>query len=811
MTESLGIDIGITQVEYSNTGAGPILHLFGRTPLGSLIRIDVKNFIPYFYVDEEDIQRIEYIHGKKITIDPDTPYKTLRGTTAKRVYTKKPGDVRIYREGFNHYEADIIFTERFLIDNNIKYGVTAPNISINYFDLKPIEIDAPARVCMIDIECNDERGFPTPDRDEIICITVWDSFEDKYTTLLYEPQNGKKILSCNLNAQESKVCYDNTKHALHIYNTEYDMLAGLIGWFRQVDPDIITGWNTTNFDIPYIQNRMKFIGLRPDNLGRLSGPTNPEKIRGRVVFDLLAAYRKLQAKALESYRLDAVAFEELGERKIHVSGGVAPLWRNEPDKLVEYNVKDVELCIGIDKKNNIIDFYREIAKYVGCHMERTLASSLVVDTYVLRKAHGKYILPSKNYAAEGEEFEGATVFEPSSGVFENVVVFDLKSLYPMSMMTLNASMETKDSRGENVAPNGVRFKKEPDGITRELISDLLKQRDEKKRLRNTYPHGSREYEVLDMQQNVIKVIMNTYYGVSGFPKFRLYDRDIGSAVTATGRAIIEFTKDVASKHNLYVMYGDTDSIICVLNPQPKNMEELISRSKEVEKILNESYDEFAKRVLNVDKHYFSTKFEKVYKRFFQAGKKKRYAGHLVWKEGIYADKIDIVGFETRRSDTPPVVKEILTTVLEMIIKGEPETNVQIYLREIVKKYRRGDYPLEQIGIPSGISKKFDEYKNNDIRVRASEYSNKNLGTNFTAGSKPKRIYIKYIVDRKYPNTDVIAFEFSEQVPKEFVIDYETMLNKTLRDPIMRIIEPLGWTWTDMDPSRTSLAQFGIDI
>ncbi len=810
MTESLGIDIGITQVEYSNTGSGPIIHLFGRTKLGALIRIDVKNFIPYFYIDDNQVPAIEYSHGKKITVDTETDYLTLRKTIVRRVYTKKPGDVRVLREGYNHHEADIIFTERFLIDNNIKFGVTAPNIVANYFDIKPIEIDAPARICVLDIECNDERGFPTPDRDEIICITLWDSFEDKYTTLLYEPHGGESILKRHLDAQQSKACFNKDKHTLHVYNTEQDMLKGIVAWFKQVDPDIITGWNTTGFDVPYITNRMKFLGLRPDYLGRLLGPTAPEKIRGRVVFDLLAAYRKLQAKALESYRLDAVAFEELGERKIHVASGVAPLWRKEPEKLVEYNVKDVELCIGIDKKNNIIEFYREIAKYVGCHLERTLASSLVVDTYVLRKAHGKYVLPSKNYAAEGEEFEGATVFEASSGVFENVVVFDLKALYPMSMMTLNASMETKDPHGENIAPNGVRFKKEPDGITRELISDLLKQRDEKKRLRNTFPHGSREYEVLDMQQNVIKVIMNTYYGVSGFPKFRLYDRDIGSAVTATGRAIIEFTKEVVEDMGYSILYGDTDSCLLSFGNKYDSQEEMIKIAKHIESILNKKYDVFAKETLKVDKHYFSTKFEKMYDRFFQAGKKKRYAGHLVWKEGVEADKIDIVGFETRRSDTPPLIKVVLKDVLEMIVKGEPETKVQMYVKEIVRNYRRGEYPLEEIGIPSGISKKFEEYKNNDIRVRASKYSNENFGTNFTAGSKPKRIYIKNIVDRKYPPTDVVAFEFSEQIPKEFVIDYETMLSKTLRDPILRIIEPLGWTWTDMDPTRTSLAQFGVD-
>ena len=277
--------------------------------------------------------------------------------------------------------------------------------------------------------------------------------------------------------------------------------------------------------------------------------TERNALRGRALFDLLSAYKKMHLSQKESYRLDAVALEEVGEQKVRYTGTISNLWKNSPALLVEYNFKDVELCVKINKKDNIIEFYREIARYVGCPLDKTLNSSSVVDIFVLRKAFGRYVLPSKGFV-NAEEFEGATVFEPSRGVRENVVVLDLKSLYPMAMMTINASMETKDPDGELRAPNGIRFRKKPDGLTRTIISELLKERDEKKALRNTFEFGSPQYILYDMQQNVLKVIMNTYYGVSGYPRFRLFDREIGSAATSVGRAIIEHTRSVIEQMDL---------------------------------------------------------------------------------------------------------------------------------------------------------------------------------------------------------------------------------------------------------------------
>jgi DNA polymerase I len=797
------VSIAINQVEYSNTPNGPVIHVFGRNIRGEAYRLDVTGFLPYFYVPEEQVGQI---HPDQVTVEPDIIYRSIRGEKLKKLYTVRPGDVRDVRERYRHFEADIPFATRFMIDCGLTGAVKAPSISADYNELVPTEVDAPARVCVIDIECEDERGFPDTQRDAIICITCHDSFDDDYTTFLF----GGPVMPVEISDKREQGglkngCFRKGSHTICTYADEVSMLRAFGAYLAQRDPDILTGWNFVDFDMPYITGRMEKLGLSPVMLARLPGMTDRNALRGRALFDLLTGYKKMHSTLKESYRLDAIAEEEVKDSKVRYTGTVSDLWKTQPALLVEYNFKDVELCVAIDKKNNIVGFYREIARYVGCPLDKTLNSSSVIDVYILRKAHGKYILPSKGFA-NAEEFEGATVFEPSKGVRENVVVFDLKSLYPMAMMTINASPETKDPDGELKAPNGIRFRKQPDGLTRSILSELLKERDARKNLRNSFPYGSPQYILYDMQQNVLKVIMNTYYGVSGYTRFRLFDREIGAAVTSVGRAIIEHTRRVIEQHGYKVIYGDTDS--CMVQLPPLDREKTIEVARVLEKQLNASYKDFALRELNAETHYFSIKFEKIYARFFQAGKKKRYAGRLVWKEGKDADQMDVVGFEIRRSDTPQITKIVQTKVMEMILAGVDYSEIKSFLGDIITQYRAGKFSLDEIGIPGGIGKSLEDYETDDAQVRGARYANKHLHTEFGKGSKPKRIYIKTVTG-KYPKTDVLCFEYADQVPKEFIPDWELMLEKSIEQPISRIIEALGWSWKDVDPSHTTLAQWGF--
>ena len=799
-----GLTIDINQVEYSTGPEGPVIHIFGRDAGRTARHLQVTGFRPYFYAPAAQVDG--RAHPAQVTVEEGTGYRSIRGETLRRLYTLKPTDVRDLRDRYAHYEADIPFTTRFMIDRGLTGGVSAPAPVSPFQEVRPAEISCPARTCILDIECEDERGFPDPARDAVICITCWDSFAGDYTSFIFSPGTDHCDLSV-LSSREGLAngCFCSGTHDIRTFSTETAMFEAFSAYIRERDPDILSGWNFLEFDLPYLVRRMNVLGLNAVSLARLEGPTERNTLRGRTVFDLLAAYRKMHATQRESYRLDAVAEAEVGETKVRYTGTISELWKNDPCLLVEYNFKDVELCVAINEKNRIIEFYREIARYVGCPLERTLNSSSVIDVFVLRKASGTYVLPSKGFAPS-EEFEGATVFEPSRGVRENVVVLDLKSLYPMAMMTINASPETKDPAGELKAPNGIRFRKEPDGLTRSIISDLLVEREEKKNERNRYSFGSPEYVLYDLQQNVLKVIMNTYYGVSGYTRFRLYDREIGAAVTSVGRAIIEHTRVVIEGLGYRVIYGDTDS--CMVLIPPGSLDQTITQARGVEEAVNRSYAAFALQELGADRHYFSIKFEKIYRRFFQAGKKKRYAGHLVWKEGKDADEIDVVGFEIRRSDSPQITRTVQRRVMEMILQGEEYAAVRDYLADVIRNYRAGRYSLDEIGIPGGIGKDLGDYQTDDAHIRGAKYANEHLGMEFAKGSKPKRVYIRNVT-AKYRKTDVLCFEYGDQVPPEFQVDWELMLEKTLRQPISRIIESLGWDWTDVDPSRTTLAQWGI--
>jgi len=424
------------------------------------------------------------------------------------------------------------------------------------------------------------------------------------------------------------------------------------------------------------------------------------------------------------------------------------------------------------------------------------------------------------------------VFEPITGVKENVTVLDLKSLYPMCMTTINASPETKvdpdEYDGETYeAPTGTHFQKEPDGVNREMITELLDEREEKKALRDQHEPGTPEYEQYDRQQGAVKVIMNSLYGVSGWDKFRLYDKEAAAAITATGRDVIEFTDEAANELDYQVTYGDTDSVMLELGPDvPKD--DALEQSFEIEEYINGRYDDFAREDLNAEEHRFQIEFEKLYRRFFQAGKKKRYAGHITWKEGKDVNDIDIVGFEYQRSDIAPITKEVQHRVIEMIVREGDIEGAKEYVNGVIEDVLEGEVSLEEIAIPGGIGKRLDNYDTDTAQVRGAKYANLLLDTNFQRGSKPKRLYLKRVdpsfferledekgfdarTDPLYGafkrDPDVICFEYDDQIPEEFEVDYDTMLEKTLQGPIERILEALDVSWEEV---KSGQEQKGLD-
>jgi DNA polymerase I len=341
------------------------------------------------------------------------------------------------------------------------------------------------------------------------------------------------------------------------------------------------------------------------------------------------------------------------------------------------------------------------------------------------------------------------------------------------------------------------------------------------------------HTLLAGRNGTFQFVGQSLYGVSGWTRFRLYDKDAAGAVTATGREVIEFTEEVANRLDYQVTYGDTDSVMLELGGDVDKAE-AVERSFDLEEQINDSYAEFARDELDAGEHFFEIEFEKLYRRFFQAGKKKRYAGHIVWKEGKDVDDIDITGFEYKRSDIAPVTKEVQKRVIEMIVTGEDIEDVKTYVHDVIEDFRSGAYDYDDVGIPGGIGKRLDNYETDTAQVRGAKYANDLLGTNFQRGSKPKRLYVESVhpaffkrmedergldphahewyreFRRDVENGDgVICFEYADQIPGEFEIDWDKMLDKTLKGPIARILEALDVSWEEVKSgqSQTGLGSF----
>ncbi|MDS0293446.1 DNA-directed DNA polymerase [Halogeometricum luteum] len=851
------VELAVTQVDYTIEGNGnneyPVVHVFGRTRENETEHVRVLGFEPYFYAPTDTLD--DDLLDKSVITRTESGYESIRGEELTKICTRTPRDVGQIRDEFDHYEADILFPNRLLIDKDIQSGVCVParrlddgTVQVPHDEVVPIDVDADLRVNTFDIEVDDRSGFPEEGEEPIICLTSHDSYRDEYIAWLYNAPEAGDGVESPTDLGDYQPLDDATEVEIRAFDREGEMLDAFVRYIEETDPDVLTGWNFDDFDMPYFLDRLDVVNptsdydLDPDRLSRVgevwrSGWGGPD-VKGRVVFDLLYAYKRTQFSELESYRLDAVGELELDVGKERYSGNIGDLWEEDPKRLLEYNVRDVELCVEIDRKQDVVAFWDEVRTFVGCKLEDATTPGDTVDIYVLHKVHGEFALPSKG-RQDAEEYEGGAVFDPITGVKENVTVLDLKSLYPMCMVTTNASPETKVDpetyEGETFrAPNGTHFRKEPDGIIREMVDELLEEREEKKRLRNENDPGSAAYEQLDRQQGAVKVIMNSLYGVLGWDRFRLYDKEMGAAVTATGREVIEFTQRTANELGHSVAYGDTDSVMLELGPDVSK-EEAIERSFDVEERINDAYDEFARDELGVDleggeEHRFQIEFEKLYRRFFQAGKKKRYAGHIVWKEGKDVDDIDITGFEYKRSDIAQVTKEVQREVIEMIVYGEANEDIKEYVHEVIADFQEGNLPLDEVGIPGGIGKRLDAYDTRTAQVRGSLYANAFLGTNFGRGSKPKRLYLKKVHpswfrrmedeegfdpqrDDLYGqfkrDPDVICFEYDDQVPEAFEVDWETMLEKTLEGPIARIIEALGMSWDEVKSGQqqTGLGSF----
>lgn len=711
----------------------------------------ITTFRPYFYIPDEK-----------------GTYISLFGKKLKKIVMEHPKEVGFEREKYHqHYEADILYDNRYIIDT---------------YDEIPKQF---IHKLYLDIETEvDESGFPNIElaKQKILSISTYSNETKKYYTFYI-----------------TKQINENPNHIYYHFNKEEEMLNSFLDFIKNKNPDMLIAWNLDKFDLPYIINRLKNLKLNTTQLCRLGRNIYETKfgqikLFGRICADLLLYYKHISQGQRESYSLEYISQYELKEGKEKYEGSIKDLPYNNPQKFIEYNIRDVELLILLDEKLHIIDYFDEIRRYAKCKFEDVIYNSKVVDCLFLSFCKGKFCLPSRNYATKKKRFKGAFVHEPPKGVFKNIAVFDLKSLYPSTILTCNLSPETiTEEKTNTISVVGYNYIKPSQtlGIIPQMILKLLEERNKFKSLMNNYEQNSQEYKSYDLIQYAVKVLANSVYGVLGYSTFRLFDIRIAETITKFGQEIIKYTISISNEKNHKVIYGDTDSIFIETNNKSYN--ELLLLSKEI----SNSYKTFT-NMFGIEKSYLELEFEKVYEAIFFKEKisgkkvKKRYAGILIYKNiPLKEPKLDITGFESKRSDTPEILREFQKNLFIKILKNPVKSEIKQFISDFKLKF----YNLKsELGIPCGLWK--DINSSNAVHLRASRISNERHGTKFQAGDKIKWLYVS-ICPSQFTHENIIAF--STELYDGYSIDYDKMWNNLVEKKVNEIFHSLGW---DKDKSAS---------
>jgi len=528
-----------------------------------------------------------------------TKYKTLDGLPVEPI---EPGTVRDCREFIKKYNDvenfNVYGNERFIYQYiSEKY----PEVEVK-FDVEKIKLTT------IDIEVASENGFPDVESaaEEVLLITLQD-----YTTKQIRTWGRGKF-----DNRQENVIYKG-------FNTEYELLTDFINWWMIEDntPEVITGWNSKLYDIPYLcrridrilgeklKKRMSPWGLVTEEETYISGRRHISyDIGGVSQLDYLDLYKKFTYKAQESYRLDYIASVELGQKKLDHSefDTFKDFYTKGWQKFVEYNIIDVELVDRLEDKMKLIELALTMAYDAKVNYEDVFYQVRMWDTIIYNYLKRRNIvIPPKNRSDKSDKYAGAYVKEPIPGKYDWVVSFDLNSLYPHLIMQYNISPETLlDTRHPSVTvdkileeditfemykdnavcANGAMYRKDVRGFLPELMEKMYNERvifkkrmiTAKKKYEKT-PTKNLEKEIARCNniQMAKKISLNSAYGAIGNQYFRYYKLANAEAITLSGQVSIRWIENRMNKYlnkilktenEDYVIASDTDSIYLNLGP-----------------------------------------------------------------------------------------------------------------------------------------------------------------------------------------------------------------------------------------------------
>ncbi|XP_021342594.1 DNA polymerase delta catalytic subunit-like [Mizuhopecten yessoensis] len=744
--------------------------------------------------------------------------------------------------GYQSYESNIDFEVRFMVDSDVvgcnwievpasKYQLRDRRNSSNSDIRHPphtsrcqVELDvswedfishapdgewskvAPLRILSYDIECAGRKGiFPEANKDPVIQIANMVIRQGDHEPFI------RNVFTLN-------TCAPVIGSQVLCHMKEADMLERWAAFVREVDPDIITGYNIQNFDTPYLINRANhlkvkdftFLGRIRDIKSVIKESTFQSKqmgkrenkvvnIEGRTQLDLFQIV--LRDYKLRSYSLNAVSFHFLQEQKEDVQHSIITDLQNGTDqtrrRLAVYCLKDALLPIRLLDKLMCVINYIEMARVTGVPLPYLLSrgQQIKVISQLLRKAKEQdLVLPTQKIEV-GDEYEGATVIEPNKGYYDlPIATLDFSSLYPSIMMAHNLCYTTLLSQHaitkEGLSPE--QYIKTPSGnlfikaqhrkgLLPEILEHLLGARKKAKAdlKKETDPFKKK---VLDGRQLALKISANSVYGFTGAQVGKLPCLEISQSVTAFGRTMIEQTKNYVEekytiangyKHDAKVVYGDTDSVMCKFGVE--TVAEAMELGLEAASFISEKFVSPIK-----------LEFEKVYFPYLLINKK-RYAG-LYWTNAEKHDKMDCKGIETVRRDNSPIVANLINTCLQMLLIDRDPKGAVEYAKQTISDLLCNRIDISQLVITKELTKTDDEYSAKQAHVElANRIKKRDPGSAPQLGDRvPYVIIAAAKKTAAYMKSEDPIYVLENNIP----IDTQYYLENQLSKPLLRIFEPI---------------------
>ncbi len=657
----------------------PVVHLFGKLETGESFVVRDSRSSPSFFIRATDAHRATGLLGPRIRIDPSESV-SMQGEPVREVVVPTPPDAPPAREklgaaGIVCFEADIPFATRFLIDRGIRgamriEGPSRPGRLVGRIfenpELEPAEWIPDLRILSIDIETD-------PAARRLFSIALYGAGVDEALIVSADPAR--------------------LPPEARPFPDERTLLIGFLARLREIDPDLIVGWNVIDFDLSVLDSRCRELGIdffigRADlrcaiRLDRSFWGASRASVPGRVVLDGVALLRSSFVR-LEDYRLETAARAVLGEGKVVAGSGraawIQQAYERDPAKFVEYNRTDARLAQAIIEKLGLVPLAIRRSLLTGMPLDRVGASIASFDFLYLHELHKRGIVaPSVEADAETEPTTGGYVLDAEPGLYRNILVFDYRSLYPSLILTfhLDPLSYTPDPQpGQETirAPNGAHFRREG-GILPGLLDRFFPEREAARARGDTI--GSTAY----------KILMNSFYGVLGTSRCRFHSPPTANAITRFGQEILFWTKRFMEGEGYSVLYGDTDSLFVASGIE--DAEEAARLGRRLVMAANRALYDHLKTAYRVESRLL-LQFERLYERFFlpglrhsREGSKKRYAGLV--RSGD-KEEIVFVGLESARRDWTDLAKEFQKQLLQRVFHDEP---VDEFIRSFVSEVRAG--------------------------------------------------------------------------------------------------------------------------